>query len=88
MKVLKNYIESGILELYVLGMTSTEESAEVQEMAMLHEEIRTEIDRVCEATEEYAQAHAVKPPITLTLKKWRADYLTACFTKWLCNCRL
>ena len=65
MKALKNYIESGILELYVLGMTSTEESAEVQEVAMQHEEIRTEIDRICEATEEYAQAHAVKPPITL-----------------------
>ncbi len=65
MKGLKNYIESGILELYALGMTSTEESAEVQEMAMLHEEIRTEIDRICEATEAYAQAHAIKPPVTI-----------------------
>lgn len=65
MKDLKNYIESGILELYVLGMTNTEESFAVQGMAKLHAEVQTEIDRICEATEEYAQAHAIKPPVTI-----------------------
>ncbi|MEO8861527.1 MAG: cupin domain-containing protein [Ginsengibacter sp.] len=65
MKSLKNYIESGILELYVLGMTNAEESAEVQEMAMLHEEVRAEIDKICVATEAYAQAHAIKPTVTI-----------------------
>jgi len=33
MKVLKEYIESGILESYVLGTTNAEESVEVEEMA-------------------------------------------------------
>jgi len=65
MKALKNYIESGILELYVLGITSNEESAEVQKMAMLHEEIRTEIDRISQAVEGYVQSHAIKPPVTI-----------------------
>ncbi len=65
MKALKNYIESGILELYVLGVTSAEESAEVEKMAKLHGEIRSEIDRICEVTEEYAQSHAINPPITI-----------------------
>ncbi|MDQ6904400.1 MAG: transposase, partial [Bacteroidota bacterium] len=64
MKALKNYIESGILELYVLGVTSAEESAEVEKMAKLHGEIRSEIDRICEVTEEYAQSHAINPPST------------------------
>ncbi len=65
MKDLKNYIESGILELYVLGMTNAEESVAVQEMAKLHDEIHTEIDKICEATEAYAQTHAIKPPVTI-----------------------
>jgi hypothetical protein len=34
------YINSGILEIYVLGMTSPEETIAVNEMAHLHEEIR------------------------------------------------
>ena len=65
MKTLKNYIESGILELYVMGMTSPEESAAVQEMAVRHEEVRIEIDEIGQATEAYAQAHAIEPSTTI-----------------------
>lgn len=39
----KEYIESGILELYIFGILSEEENKEVQEMANQHEDVRAEI---------------------------------------------
>ena len=65
MKTLKEYIESGILESYVLGTTNAEESAEVEEMAGAHEEIRTEINLISESIEKYAQLHAIEPSVTI-----------------------
>jgi anti-sigma-K factor RskA len=40
---MNEYIESGILELYVFGRLSDEENAEVQQMAEKHEDVRAEI---------------------------------------------
>ncbi len=42
----KEYINSGILEMYVLGNTNLEETNDVNEMAHLHEEIRFEIEEI------------------------------------------
>ena len=42
----KEYINSGILEMYVLGNTNLEETNDVNEMAHLHEEIRLEIEEI------------------------------------------
>lgn len=42
----KEYINSGILEMYVLGNTNLEETNDVNEMAHLHEEIRIEIEEI------------------------------------------
>ena len=64
MKSVKKYIESGILESYVLGITNVEESAEVEEMAAAYHEIRTEINLISESLEKYAEIHAIEPPIT------------------------
>ncbi|MBI3519836.1 MAG: hypothetical protein HY062_10825 [Bacteroidetes bacterium] len=49
MDKINDYINSGILELYVLGMTSPEETSEVNKMASLHEEVRTEIEEITRA---------------------------------------
>lgn len=57
-------IESGILEQYVLGLTSEVESDEVEKMAFLHPEIRTEITAIEIALERYAQTNAVEPHAT------------------------
>lgn len=55
------FIESGVLELYVMGAASPQESLAVEQMAAAHPEIRHELDIISQAMERYAQAHAVKP---------------------------
>lgn len=55
------FIESGVLELYVMGVSSPAETQEVEQMAAAHPEIRQEIEALALAMEGYAQAHAVKP---------------------------
>lgn len=40
---IKDYIESGIIECYVLGLTTTEETAEVEAMAKEHNQVKQAI---------------------------------------------
>lgn len=61
MNTVSAYIESGILELYVLGMVSAEEMLEVETMAAAHPEIQKELEEISKALEVYAGAHAVAP---------------------------
>jgi anti-sigma-K factor RskA len=58
---LKAYIESGVLELYVLGDLSPEEALQVEEMASQHPEVRAEIAAIEQAMEQYAMQNAVEP---------------------------
>jgi anti-sigma-K factor RskA len=62
---IKAYIESGILELYILGDVSPEEKLQVEEMAAKHPVIKTELDEVERSLELYAQNYAVEPPAHL-----------------------
>lgn len=55
------FIESGILELYVMGVTSPEENLEVEQMAAAHPEVKQEIEAISQAMEQYTMAHAVEP---------------------------
>lgn len=57
----KEYIDSGILEIYVMGMASGFEQEEVGMMAAANPDIRQEIDAISEAIENYAMAHAMTP---------------------------
>ncbi len=59
------FIESGILEMYVLEQLGPEEKAEVERMASLHEEVRNEIDDISIALEGFAQLHAKEPDPTV-----------------------
>lgn len=59
---LKTYIESGILELYVLGQLSPEEEKEVQDMQAKHIEIQREIHEISISLEKYGQINAIKAP--------------------------
>lgn len=61
MEELKTYIESGILELYVLGQLSATESNEVEAMAAAHPEIKAEITAIEIAMENYAIDNAIAP---------------------------
>ncbi|MNL06045.1 Anti-sigma-K factor rskA [compost metagenome] len=57
----KAYIESGILELYVLGQLTVEEQHEVEAMAARYPEVKQEIEAIEIAMEQYAMNHAVAP---------------------------
>lgn len=57
----KDFLTSGILEMYVMGHTSPEESLRVEEMAADHEEIRIELALIETTLQAYAQQHAVQP---------------------------
>ncbi len=61
MKSSKKYIESGILEQYVLGCTSPAESQEVELMAATDAAIRMEIAAINDALELYALEHSIAP---------------------------
>ncbi len=58
---IKEYISSGILEQYVLGTISKEESLEVEKVAMMHTEVQNEIEEISKAIEQYAMENAVEP---------------------------
>lgn len=59
------YIASGILESYVLGLTTAEETAEVEQLARQHPEVQTEIASLQAALEEFALTYEQPPPADL-----------------------
>lgn len=58
----KNYIESGILELYVYGALSEEESAEVTKFLKQYPEIEKEVEEIEAALMDLSAAVAPKNP--------------------------
>lgn len=61
MEQAKAYIESGILELYVLGQLKGQENTEVETMASKYPEVLQEIRAIETAMERYAQWNAIEP---------------------------
>lgn len=61
MKV-QEYIESGILSVYVLGIATEEERAEVEQMAAIYPEIREELYSLQASMNEYASQFELQPP--------------------------
>jgi hypothetical protein len=58
---LKAYIETGILELYVLGDVTPAEKLQVEEMASKHPAIKAELDEIGHSMELYTEENAVEP---------------------------
>jgi hypothetical protein len=56
------YIESGILELYVLGDVTPEEKLQVEEMLSIHPAIKAEVIEIERAMELYARENSINPP--------------------------
>lgn len=65
MDQLEAFIQSGILEIYVLGMASAEEIRQVEEMASAHEEVKREIGKISETLKIYAESYSKTPNITI-----------------------
>lgn len=64
MTELASFIQSGILEMYVLGCTTAEEAVLVEQMSLLHPEVREEIEQIGVALEQYGAVNAVAPSPT------------------------
>lgn len=58
---IQDYISSGIIETYVLGLAGEDESLELERLCLEHPEIAQALQEAQEAMEEYAQLHAVNP---------------------------
>jgi anti-sigma-K factor RskA len=59
---IQQYIESGILEEYALGVLSATDSVQVEQMAATHPEVQQELQSIVDGLDAYAQAHAIAPP--------------------------
>lgn len=68
MKNLKSYLESGILEQYVLGDLSREEQFQLEKYAVLYPEIKKELLQIELALIDYAKTNAIRPPEKLRNK--------------------
>jgi anti-sigma-K factor RskA len=58
---IRAYIESGILERFVMGETNEAESLEVMNMSKNHPEVQAEIEAIEETLMDFAKLGAVKP---------------------------
>ena len=65
---IEKYIKSGIIEQYVLGLSSPEERKEVEFMAKKYPEVHKHILEMQNCMEQYAEMHAVPPPNRLKRK--------------------
>lgn len=61
----KAYIETGILELYVLGQLNAQEQREVEAMAHQFPDIKEELNAIEIAMERYALSHSIEPTVGL-----------------------
>jgi anti-sigma-K factor RskA len=64
------YIASGILESYVLGITSAEENAEIEALAHQYPQIKAELETVRASLEAYIMQYEQMPPAALKKKIW------------------
>lgn len=65
MSSIEDYIESGILEMYVAGTLSQAERAQVEELAASSPLVREELASIEEALRDYAFAGAIEPDETV-----------------------
>ena len=59
---IQNFLESGIVEKYVLGLATPEEMDHVERMTKEYPEVNAHICKMQNCMEEYAEMHAVRPP--------------------------
>ncbi len=59
---IKAYIESGVVESYVLGLASPEEVAELEALSVQHSEVRAAVDAFAESIQQQAMGANIAPP--------------------------
>jgi anti-sigma-K factor RskA len=58
---IEDYIASGKLESYAMGICTDAEKAEVESMLLQYPALKSELEEIEKALEDYGHAHAVKP---------------------------
>ena len=58
---IKEYINSGIVEMYAMQALSPQEKAGFEEKLLLYPELKKELQKVHESLHDYAESHAVNP---------------------------
>lgn len=69
---IKEYIESGILEAYVLGALSEQERGAVEADMVMYPELVKEVEAIEQAMQQHAEANAVPPPAHMQEQIWNA----------------
>lgn len=71
MENVHDYIESGLLELYVLGVTSEKENEAILKMSQEYPAIKNEIEHISHVLRQYALQEDIKPaaPVKAAIMK-------------------
>lgn len=70
--IIKDYIETGILEKYALGLTTEAENLEIQNHINNFPEIKAELFEIQNALNEYVLKYQKTPPTDLKNKIWES----------------
>jgi len=65
---IQKYLDSGILEQYVLGLTSPEENQQIEQYIQKYPVVRRKIRKLQSCMEHYAKLHEIPPPKNLKNK--------------------
>ena len=77
MKNIGQYIESGIIESYVLGLATVEEQQELESLAAQHQEVQVAVDEFSLLLEKEAMANAIQPdPLVKPMVMATYDFIT------------
>lgn len=68
----QQYIETGILNDYCLGLLNKEQQEQVEENMKLYPVIRVEVDAINSTLEQYATSYQSLPPENLKERIWKA----------------
>lgn len=69
---IKEYISSGVIEAYVLGIATDDEVREIEQLMTQYPELLIAIQEQEELLGQYAHAHSVAPPPQLKQNIWQA----------------
>lgn len=58
----EEFLQSGLIEQHVLGLTSPEEEQVVQQFLQLHPELKSEVNGLHNAMQQYANQYTIPPP--------------------------
>lgn len=76
MKDISEFLESGVIEAYVLGLASLKEMTEVELNSLLYPEVKMAIDEFSANVEKQAFANAIEPnPLVKPLLMATIDYM-------------